>query len=237
MSERGRTATDAGNHLRDNTLHLFWSRCAGPLITVLQGQTSSPRLRFPALMQTCSARNNLALVELRMWGANVEPMSLRIDRPGCCKRLAANLGMLAYATVFCLSVVGDGVAFERRAPAAGRLAAARSFAPNLGRNARPAAHRPFLGAAGFTGIPPRGETKFVSNEMVFHAPSNVSAQVVDAAARRLGLVTVSSQNLTLSGGTLFRFRIDNGRQVSDVVRELEAENIGVAQPNYIYQLE
>ena len=53
-------------------------------------------------------------------------------------------------------------------------------------------------------------------------------------ARRLGLVAISSQNLTLSGGTLFHFRIDNGRQVSDVVHELEGENIGVAQPNYLY---
>jgi hypothetical protein len=158
-------------------------------------------------------------------------MSQRIDRPDC-KRLAANLGLLAYAAMFCLSVAGDGLAFERRAPAAGRHPAAR---PNFGHNAGPAAHRP--GEAGFTGIPPRGETRSVSNEMVFHAPSNVSAQAVDAAARRLGLVTVSSQNLTLSGGTLFHFRIDNGRQVSDVVRELEAENIGVAQPNYIYRLQ
>ena len=56
-------------------------------------------------------------------------------------------------------------------------------------------------------------------------------------ARRLGLVAISSQNLTLSGGTLFHFRIENGRQVSDVVREFEAENIGAAQPNYIYRLQ
>jgi hypothetical protein len=48
---------------------------------------------------------------------------------------------------------------------------------------------------------------------------------------------VSSQNLTLSGGTLFHFRIENGRQVSDVAREFEAENIGAAQPNYIYRLQ
>jgi hypothetical protein len=73
--------------------------------------------------------------------------------------------------------------------------------------------------------------------VVLHAPSNVLAQAVDAAARRLGLVWVSSQNSTLSGGTTFHFRIDNGRPVSDVVRELEAENIGVAQPNYIYRLQ
>ena len=163
-------------------------------------------------------------------------MSQRIDRPDC-KRLAANLDVLAYAAVFCLSVTGDGLAFERRAPAAGRLASARPFAPNFGRNAAPAAHRPLPGGAKFTDIPPRGETRFVSNEVVFHAPSSVSAQAVDAAARRLGLVAVSSQNLALSGGTLFHFRIDNGRQVSDVVRELEAENMGVAQPNYIYRLQ
>ena len=165
-------------------------------------------------------------------------MSQRIDRPYR-KRLAANLGLLAYAAVFCLGIAGDGSAFERhRAPASApmRPAAARPFAPNFGRNAGPAAHRP-SGEAGLTGIPPRGEPRFVSNEMVFHAPSNVSAQAVDAAARRLGLIVVSSQNLTLSGGTLFHFRIDNGRQVSDVVRELEAENIGVAQPNYIYRLQ
>ena len=156
-------------------------------------------------------------------------MSQRIDRPEG-KRLAANLGLLAYAAVFCLSIAGDGLAFERRAPAAGRLTATRQFAGNFGRHAGP-------GGPGSAGIPPRGETRFVSNEVVFHAPSNVSAQAVDAAARRLGLVAVSSQNLTLSGGTLFRFRIDNGRQVSDVVRALEGENIGVAQPNYLYSLQ
>jgi subtilisin family serine protease len=105
----------------------------------------------------------------------------------------------------------------------------------LARNGLP--RQPFPGEAGFTGVPPRGETRFISNEMVFHVPSNVPPQTVDAAARRLGLVAVSSQNLTLSGGTLFHFRIDNGRQVPDVVRDLEAENIGVAQPNYVYRLQ
>jgi hypothetical protein len=159
-----------------------------------------------------------------------------IDRPDC-KRLAANLTLLAYAGVFFLGMCSDGSAIERRAPAAGRLAAAKSFAPNSGRNGGSAAHRSFPSNAGSTGTPPHGETRFVSNEVVLQVRSNVSAETVDAAARRLGLVAVSSQTLTLSGGTLFHFRIDNGRQVSDVVRELEAENIGVAQPNYIYSLQ
>jgi subtilisin family serine protease len=268
---------------------------------------------------------------------NSQHDSQRGGRLAAWKRPAATLGLIASAALFCLSIAGDGLAFDRRGaaaparPAAARPIAARPVAPNFGRNPSPgprgfagpaqrpfnhpaeqplgrgpqgepaaaqsrenqehanqgrpneAAHgeatldrgglrgqpanggfrnggfgpnggfrngglpggmgrnglpyRPFPGEAGFTGVPPRGETRFISNEMVFHVPSNVPPQAVDAAARRLGLVAVGSQNLTLSGGTLFHFRIDNGRQVSDVVRDLEAENIGVAQPNYVYRLQ
>jgi hypothetical protein len=109
------------------------------------------------------------------------------------------------------------------------------FPPGMPRNGLP--HRPFPGEAGFTGVPPRGETRFISNEMVFHVAPNVPQATVDAAARRLGLVTVASHNMSLSGGTLMHFRIDNGRPVSDVVRDLEGQNIGVAQPNYVYRLQ
>jgi hypothetical protein len=93
---------------------------------------------------------------------------------------------------------------------------------------------PLPGARGFTGVPPRDETRFVGNEMVFHVAADVSPQTVDDAARRLGLSTLGSQNLSL-GGTLFRFRIIDGRPVADVVRALEAEQLGVAQPNYVYK--
>ena len=109
------------------------------------------------------------------------------------------------------------------------------FPPGMPRNGLP--HRPFPGEPGFTGVPPRGETRYVTNEMIFHVAPNVPQATVDAAARRLGLVTVASQNLTLAGGTLLHFRIANGRPVSDVVRELEGENIGIAQPNYVYRLQ
>ena len=109
------------------------------------------------------------------------------------------------------------------------------FPSGTPRNGLP--RRPFPGEPGFTGVPPRGETRYISNEMIFHVPPNVPQATVDAAARRLGLVTVASQNLSLAGGTLLHFRIANGRPVSDVVRELEGENIGVAQPNYVYRLQ
>ena len=98
-------------------------------------------------------------------------------------------------------------------------------------------HRPFPGERGFTGVPPAGETRFVSNEMVFQVGANVSQQAVENAARRLGLTTVASQSFGLTGGTLFHFRVAQGRPVADVVRALEAENIGVAQPNYVFTLQ
>ena len=99
------------------------------------------------------------------------------------------------------------------------------------------ARRPMIGERGFTGVPPTGETRFVTSEMVFHVPPNVSPQAVDALARRLNLSTVASQSFNLSGGTLFHFRITDGRPVADVIRALESENIGVAQPNYVFRLQ
>jgi Subtilase family len=95
--------------------------------------------------------------------------------------------------------------------------------------------RPLPGERGFTGVPPAGETRFVSTEMVFQVGPTVSRQALDNAMRRLGLSTIASQTVGLTGGTLFHLRVD-GRAVAEVVRALEAENIGIAQPNYVYQL-
>jgi subtilisin family serine protease len=104
----------------------------------------------------------------------------------------------------------------------------------LARNGLP--HRPFFGEPGFTGVPPRGETRFMSREMVVHVGSDVSPQTLDAAARRLGLTPIETQDLALSGGRLVHFRISRG-DVSDAIRTLETEKIGIAQPNYVFQLQ
>jgi subtilisin family serine protease len=95
--------------------------------------------------------------------------------------------------------------------------------------------RPLPGERGFTGVPPAGETRFVSNEMVFQIGPNVSREAADAAMRRLGLTTVASQTSTLTGGTVLHLRVADGRPVADAVRALEAENIGIAQPNYVFR--
>jgi len=73
--------------------------------------------------------------------------------------------------------------------------------------------------------------------MVFHVGANVPRETVAAAAQRLGLTPLGSQSLAVTGGTLFRFRLGEGRQVADVVRALETQKIGTAQPNYTYKLQ
>jgi hypothetical protein len=107
-----------------------------------------------------------------------------------------------------------------------QTAANRPRANAIARNGLP--RRPLPGEAGFTGVPPRGETRFISNEMVFHVGANVPRETVVAAAQRLGLTPLGSQSLAVTGGTLYRFRLGEGRQVADVVRALETQKIGTA---------
>src|SRR5262249_21897087 len=86
---------------------------------------------------------------------------------------------------------------------------------------------------GFTGVPPVGETRFISTEMVFRAGPNASRQTVEDTARRYGLTVIGSQDAGLAGGTLYHFRLAGGRAVPDVIRALEAENLGVAARNSV----
>jgi subtilisin family serine protease len=97
--------------------------------------------------------------------------------------------------------------------------------------------RPMPGQPGFTGVPPAGERRFVPNEIVLHVDPALPPQKLDDAARKLGLTRLASQNVGLTGGTLIHFRAGGGRPVADVVRALEAEKVGIAQPNYVFKLQ
>ena len=96
---------------------------------------------------------------------------------------------------------------------------------------------PLPGERGFTGVPPVGEKRFVSQELVLHVAPTVSRETVDNVARKLGLSTLGSHSSALTGGTLFRFRVAEGRSIPDAVRALEAEKVGIAQPNYVFKLQ
>jgi hypothetical protein len=92
------------------------------------------------------------------------------------------------------------------------------------------------GERGFTAVPPVGETRFVSTEMVFRVGPNVSPQALQAAMQRHGLTPISSENMGLAGGTVYHFQVAGGRPVADIIRAMEAESIGIPSLNYTFTL-
>ena len=58
------------------------------------------------------------------------------------------------------------------------------------------------------------------------------------AAAALGLTLLASENLPITGSTVARFRITNGRSPAEIIRALMAiQLVAVAQPNYVYTLQ
>jgi hypothetical protein len=102
--------------------------------------------------------------------------------------------------------------------------------PNpLGRNG--------TGPNGRSGVPPAGERRFVPNEVVVGLASNISSRALDELAQRHRLTSVESHDIPLVGTTYHRWRITDGRSISDVIRALEADGVvRHAQPNYRFTL-
>jgi subtilisin family serine protease len=96
--------------------------------------------------------------------------------------------------------------------------------------------RPYPGERNFTGVPPSGETRFLTTEVMFNAGPGVTQPQIDDFARRHNCVAVWTGRSTLTGGTLIRFRITGGQNPTDMVRTMEAEQLGVVQPNYLYDV-
>lgn len=89
-----------------------------------------------------------------------------------------------------------------------------------------------------SGVPAPGERRFIANEVVIEVAGRPSQQEVDALARRHQLNRQESQTFELSGTTMFRWTIPDGRNVSSVIRSLEADSrILSVQPNYRYTLQ
>jgi hypothetical protein len=88
-----------------------------------------------------------------------------------------------------------------------------------------------------SGVPPVGERRFVPNEVVVGLASNISPGELDALAQRHRLAAIESHDIPLVGTAYHRWRIADGRSVSDVIRALEADGVvRHAQPNYRFTL-
>jgi subtilisin family serine protease len=89
---------------------------------------------------------------------------------------------------------------------------------------------------GFT-LPPPDERRFVSNEVVLNVPA-IPAPALDAIAVRHRLTLTASRSVAVTGRMLYRWRIDDGRSVAEVIPELAGEQgIAAAQPNFTFALQ
>jgi subtilisin family serine protease len=84
----------------------------------------------------------------------------------------------------------------------------------------------------------RVEAKRDGSQVVIEVSGRPTPAQVDAMARRHRLNREESQVFNLSGTTMFRWTIPDGRNVASVIRSLEADStILSVQPNYRYTLQ
>ncbi len=88
-----------------------------------------------------------------------------------------------------------------------------------------------------SGLPPIGETRFRSSELVLQFGGDRTPQDIAAIARRFGLTIAAQQTIGALRRTVYTFRINNGQPVADVIRQIDGAGLNAsAQPNYTYGL-
>lgn len=88
-----------------------------------------------------------------------------------------------------------------------------------------------------SGVPPKGETRFRKNEVLFVLKPNSSSDALAAVVQTQNLRRIAEAPLQLLSRTVHRYAITDNRTLSQVIAALEANpNIESAQPNYRYEL-
>ncbi len=88
------------------------------------------------------------------------------------------------------------------------------------------------------GIPSRGATGFVPDEVLLEFRSRASARSIGQMARRLHLTRLQTQRFGLTDQTLERWRIGPNTTVRGTLRRLARYGvIAAAQPNWLYSLQ
>jgi len=87
-------------------------------------------------------------------------------------------------------------------------------------------------------MPPRGERRFVPDEVITAFAAGTTPQAIEQLARRHNLTQLETINLPLLGTTIYRWRINGRRPVGDLVGAIEDERIVASvQPNYLFTLQ
>jgi filamentous hemagglutinin family protein len=89
----------------------------------------------------------------------------------------------------------------------------------------------------FSGVPPVTETRFLPGEVVVQVSNTVPAERIQEVARQLGITLIASQAIDGSGRVVYRFSTGGGKNIRDIIRALERQQIvASAQPNYVFGL-
>ena len=84
-----------------------------------------------------------------------------------------------------------------------------------------------------SGMPPIGETRFSSDELVFQFASGTTPLQIGNILQRFGLTIVAQETIGTLGRPVYTLRIANGQSVREVIRRVEAAGLPVAvQPKY-----
>jgi hypothetical protein len=89
------------------------------------------------------------------------------------------------------------------------------------------------------GVPPRGENRFVPDQVICVLRDNLTQRQIDRFLRENKLARTNGGvgQIALLNARVFRYRITDGRAVSTVIAALERDNRVIsAQPNYLYAL-
>jgi Subtilase family len=120
----------------------------------------------------------------------------------------------------------------------GWLLADQMFPPGAHGPARPSPPGGQGGGNGNINFPRPGQLFFVPNEIVVELDAGTSPAYLARLMRRLHLTLLERQTFALTGRSLLRLRIDDGRSVVSVLRALARyARIFAAQPNYLYLLQ
>lgn len=85
---------------------------------------------------------------------------------------------------------------------------------------------------------PRGERRFVPDEVLTEFNASASPQAIAQVARRFNLTQLESQHFDLIGSTFYRWRIGGRRSVPALVNALGSQSVvAAAQPNYLFALQ
>jgi subtilisin family serine protease len=100
---------------------------------------------------------------------------------------------------------------------------------------KPQKQQKLIAQRGGFNVPPAGEGRFVTNEVLLNVSAATSGPALDAIARRNRLTRLEVQDFTMTRRRIARLRINDGRPVATVIRSLEREAaILSAQANYLF---